>query len=300
MSDEDNKKVLRKAHKAGWYNYYRKFRHFTSFYLKYLTYKFTLWSALRTIGSQKVIQFTILIPVIGYYIIFSEQFCSYTASHLPIGTSCSDNNPSQKTFEIYFAFVLIGTASLLYSIFCPKLIKRYENEIKLIHSENKHLTDVEISKYAKIIGAGHSNIGLRTMNNEIQAEPSFHDAGFLDYANDMIKDKHREIGLNKDDELITYTEQDNAELKQLRVNAQGFIVKIKKNIDGFLRAAYIAENCTLLKTRITISILYLFGFLILLKTGVSTFFSIYLIYYNSTPTHFVREIVEYVSTLFIY
>jgi len=301
MSDKNNKKSPLSTVKAIWHNLFAERRNFILYCLAHLTYKFSLWSVLRTIGNQKVIQFTILVPIIGYYIIFSDQFCTYTASHLPIGTYCIENNPSQKTFEIYFAFVLIGTASLFYSIFCPKLIKRYENEIKLIHAENQHLTDVEISKYAEIINVGSLKIGFRIMNTEIQHEPAFQQSGFLASDNKLIKEKHLEMQSRFwTDQYVKVTQQDKTELAQLGVNATDNITKIRKNKDGFLRSAYAATDCTLVKTRITISLLYLSGFLILLKTGVTTFYSIYHIYYTATPTHWVRQIVEYISTLFIY
>lgn len=111
------------------------------------------WETLRIIGNQKIVQLTILIPVIGYYIIFSEQFCTLTTTikSIDIGISCSEY-PSQKTFLLYFGFSFLAFGSLLYSFFCPALIKKYSDKHEYVKNEkelfDRHTVEITAFKLA--------------------------------------------------------------------------------------------------------------------------------------------------------
>lgn len=283
MSDENNTKIPNKiAFKVIWQNYFRAPYHKIKFSITKTVLNLSQWAVLRTIGNQKIIQFTILVPAIGYYIIFSTQFCDFTATDIDIGISCIDSRPSKKTFELYFAFVSLGLASLFYTLSCPKIIKQYENNTDLIDAEEPHLSNSEIKKYSLNIYKLLNIHPFSPFNNEIKDESAFRHAAILSEA---------EINLKNNRDIAVQTRLEES------VNNRIDIIK-KDHKANLLKCVYFLKNISRTKTRITILTLYILGFAILLWHGVATFLSIYAIYYNSTPTHFIRQIVEYITTLF--
>jgi len=290
MPDKDNNVIPNKiVLKAIWKNYFRVPYFKTTFFIRYKLSILSAWSVLRKIGNQKIIQFTILVPVIGYYIIFSSQFCEFiaTAETVNIGVSCTENTPSQKTFEIYFAFVFLGIASLLYS-FCPKTVKQYANEVELVHTEEQYLTELDIKHYSKLLYNMLKVNPDTSFGYKVEFEPTIQSALSIAADNKKLSD------------LIIVSADNASEItlrERLIDSINEHVQTLKNHKVSLLKLVYTTTDLSLPKTRVTILTLYFLGFSILLWHGIATFFSIYAIYYNNSPTHFIRQIVEYISAL---
>jgi hypothetical protein len=81
------------------------------------------WSRLRSIGNSAPARATIVIPLVGYLIIFNEQVLSYlTLSPEIFGKSVGI---STKLLNIYFGLCFVAIASFLFAWFCPLQIRKY-------------------------------------------------------------------------------------------------------------------------------------------------------------------------------
>jgi hypothetical protein len=91
------------------------------------------WTALRPIGNSSIVKLTILVPAIGYLIIFNDKLVGYVdlireISGLNDGSGLS---VPPRLFQIYFGLCFVAVASAIYSLACPSIIKRYPSAIDL-------------------------------------------------------------------------------------------------------------------------------------------------------------------------
>ena len=90
------------------------------------------WSQLRSISNLPITRATILIPVIGYFLIFNAHVVEY----LHLTPALTDNTIAQgrevswRLLLIYFGLCSIGGASAVYQVCCPAEIKRYSSAVE--------------------------------------------------------------------------------------------------------------------------------------------------------------------------
>ncbi|MCH8261427.1 MAG: hypothetical protein IIA77_00040 [Proteobacteria bacterium] len=107
---------------------------------------FTHWDRLWVIGQLKIVQLTIIVPILGHYIIFADKFCDLVASSKLPSISCSGGLPSDKTYWIYFALILIGISSAIFYLWCPRLVKLHGTAYKYILDESAIIKSPQMSK----------------------------------------------------------------------------------------------------------------------------------------------------------
>jgi hypothetical protein len=109
------------------------------------------WTSLRSIGNLRVVQLTILVPVIGYFILFNDELVQrleFSRQVIPridqhIGLSAGT---LLKLMSLYFGFCFVALGSALFSIFCPALVKRYQDFAEYARTEIDLLTDRHIAE----------------------------------------------------------------------------------------------------------------------------------------------------------
>jgi hypothetical protein len=90
------------------------------------------WSMLRPVGNSLVVKLTIIIPVIGYLIIFNDKLAGYANLIKEFGGNDRLGlSVSPRLFQIYFGLCFVAIASAVYSLACPSIIKRYPSAIDL-------------------------------------------------------------------------------------------------------------------------------------------------------------------------
>jgi hypothetical protein len=90
------------------------------------------WSTLRPVGNSLVVKLTIIIPVVGYLIIFNDKLAGYVDLISEVGGNDRLGlSVSPRLFQIYFGFCFVAIASAVYSLACPSIIKRYPSAIDL-------------------------------------------------------------------------------------------------------------------------------------------------------------------------
>ena len=91
------------------------------------------WSALSSIGQSPVVRLTILVPFVGYLLIFNSHVQDiFTISLQHVIEITGTNNESEIQQELftlnrlnfaYFGLVLIGLASTLFALFAPQEVR---------------------------------------------------------------------------------------------------------------------------------------------------------------------------------
>jgi hypothetical protein len=108
-----------------------------------------LWATLRPVGNSWPARLTILLPLVGYFIIFNDTL---THSHLAnlireFEADTADNlglSVPPRVFQIYFALCFIAVASALYAWLCPSVIKRHSSAGEYIANEGVHLGEFAV------------------------------------------------------------------------------------------------------------------------------------------------------------
>lgn len=91
------------------------------------------WTTLRPVGNSVIVKLTILVPAIGYLIIFNDKLVGYVDLVREISGMDKESGLSipPRLFQIYFGLCFVAIASAIYSLACPSIIKRYPSAIDL-------------------------------------------------------------------------------------------------------------------------------------------------------------------------
>src|ERR1700691_6469979 len=97
------------------------------------------WSTLRSIGNSFAVRATILIPLVGYFIIFNSKLADYVGLIREVtGTDTSGLSVSPRLFETYFGLCFIAVGTAIYSAFCPSVIKKYRTSAAFAGDDGSH------------------------------------------------------------------------------------------------------------------------------------------------------------------
>jgi hypothetical protein len=136
-----------------------------------------LWSTLRPVGNSWATRLTILIPLVGYFIIFNAKFSQYIELITEIGGKPQSEfslSVPPRLFQIYFGLCFIAAGSAIYSLFCPPVIKRHASAGEFVREEGDHLGEYAIgqigervrrSEFAQELADFHTR-----MNNRISQD----------------------------------------------------------------------------------------------------------------------------------
>jgi hypothetical protein len=92
------------------------------------------WDELRTIGNSRLVKLTIIVPLIGYMILFNDQLVKYLELSSPYfrDVFLSGETGSGTTWSLayrlycfYFGFTALAIGALVYEFRCPKLVQTY-------------------------------------------------------------------------------------------------------------------------------------------------------------------------------
>ena len=84
------------------------------------------WAQLRSAGNSRIVQTSVLFPLVGYLILFNDQVISFLSMHKldhpPDGFLASIW--TRKLYFLYFGLMSLGIGSFIYSLRCPFIICR--------------------------------------------------------------------------------------------------------------------------------------------------------------------------------
>jgi hypothetical protein len=80
------------------------------------------WNDLRRIGNSSVARASVIMPVIGYMILFNSEIIGLLKIHSDF---CRDCSISWRLYMLYFSSCSFAVGAILYSMFCPSTVKLY-------------------------------------------------------------------------------------------------------------------------------------------------------------------------------
>jgi hypothetical protein len=114
---------------------------------------FPEWSALRGFGNSPPAKLTILIPLIGYLIIFNDKIVPFLELSQQITGASSDYGASisPRLLSIYFGLCLIAVGTAIYSMRCPTEVKYYGSSAAYVGGDGPSLGDFAMEEIEKVL-----------------------------------------------------------------------------------------------------------------------------------------------------
>jgi hypothetical protein len=98
------------------------------------------WTRLREIGNSSATKMTILIPLVGYLIIFNQNVVGLLTLSRELVGMPAHQEPSTRLLCMYFGLCLIAVGSIVYNVLCPSIVKRYTSAPEFIGNELAHVS----------------------------------------------------------------------------------------------------------------------------------------------------------------
>ena len=93
------------------------------------------WADLRGISNSYAAKSTILIPLIGYWIIFNDYVVNWLRlAHQLEGIPATDHI-SPRVLWLYMGFCAIALGTLIYALRCPLEVKKYGDYVDYINGD---------------------------------------------------------------------------------------------------------------------------------------------------------------------
>lgn len=115
------------------------------------------WTDFRTISNTSATRAVILIPLLGYWIIFNENIAAYTGlvkTLVPGDATTQHHGPPFRLFATYFALCLVAVGSALYQWLCPAEIKQYPGASEYVGGVAPELSSIEYARMRKEVEHG--------------------------------------------------------------------------------------------------------------------------------------------------
>ena len=93
--------------------------------MKLILPRFIHWSAVNTLSNSFAARATILIPLIGYLILFNEKMADYLNLIGVLNANDNHYGVSLRLLSLYMGLCFIAAAVMVYSLRCPREIKGY-------------------------------------------------------------------------------------------------------------------------------------------------------------------------------
>jgi hypothetical protein len=119
----------------------------------------TRWSNLRLIGNSNILKFTILIPIIGYMILFNEHLVQhFNLAEEFFGEVNPENDKRAlnvitfwRLYCFYFGFCFLGGGAFLFHLICPPQIRRHGDQSNYVREEKQVTPGKSMKEYFKFL-----------------------------------------------------------------------------------------------------------------------------------------------------
>lgn len=97
------------------------------------------WTDLRTLSNSTAARATVLIPLVGYLIVFNENIAQYLALASELGGTGSAAQVSSRLLSIYLGLTFVAVGAVIYGRYCPPEVKRFQTASSYIQSDKESL-----------------------------------------------------------------------------------------------------------------------------------------------------------------
>jgi len=101
------------------------------------------WSRLRGTGNSLPVRLTVLIPVVGYLVIFNSYIVKYLELAKEFGGAQAMDNASvsPRLLLIYFGLCAVALGSVIYDRFCPDEVKHFGTSAAYVGGDGRSIGD---------------------------------------------------------------------------------------------------------------------------------------------------------------
>ncbi|EIV8665315.1 hypothetical protein MA788_003971 [Vibrio parahaemolyticus] len=115
------------------------FELYKGFDLKYQTPN---WPSIKMLGQSNAVKLTMIIPFVGYLILFNGHVVSLINSVFEMASISEEEvNYISNLYFIYFGLTALGIATLMFQLLCPPLIKEYTSVRAYVESNIDFMTE---------------------------------------------------------------------------------------------------------------------------------------------------------------
>ncbi|WP_375147394.1 hypothetical protein, partial [Vibrio parahaemolyticus] len=130
------------------------------------------WKALRVIGESNAVKLTILTPLFGYTILFSEKFQQWitlASSTIGVDSTQAASITLSNSYYLYFGLIALASASVLYNLASPSLTKEYRSNRDYVQENIDHITPSRLFGLSSFVERSY---GVQEEKHEIFAKIS--------------------------------------------------------------------------------------------------------------------------------
>ena len=146
---------------------------------EYLKRRVPYWTQYRDISNSAAARAVILVPLIGYWIIFNNQMIEWTKLSKFIDGEPAAAGPPLRLFATYFGLCLVAIASAIYQWKCPDVIKLYPTASMYVGQVGPQMSRIEQDRVELILREGDEESRARhrgqALGSDFAAEPKSED-----------------------------------------------------------------------------------------------------------------------------
>lgn len=243
------------------------------------------WSSLRTLGQSRILGLTMLIPFLGTLIMFNQYVIDLLALSPDVlsrwlGPGVEHELSASRVITVnrlvvtYFGLVLVGGASFVFTLLCPREVKIYGSAQAYIETERLLITPARTALLVTVVAEDYLvNWGDEESPGE---PPAIKQLAYPMTLVSLFEEVVREISeksLEGADADI-YSANGNIyiakvarilseKIKGLRALWKSFHTEAQKSTTDLLSIRYMALDHSKPVVRLVVSLLYLIGFSVL-------------------------------------
>src|SRR6266478_1435957 len=128
------------------------------------------WSDLRAIGNSGPAKLTILIPLIGYLVIFNAQLAHYLELVAEVGgLNAHMFSVSPRLLLIYFGLCSFAVGSALYSFRCSNEVKKYGTSSAYVGGDGASIKDYALEPFEKFLAKSSYGDEYHKLRNRFES-----------------------------------------------------------------------------------------------------------------------------------
>lgn len=97
--------------------------------------EFSKWNTLRVIGNSTIGKAAIVVPVLGYLLLFNHEVVNFLKLH---STLCNECAISWRLIFFYFGSFFVAIGSVLYGLACPVVVERHAGAHDFYEAEKEY------------------------------------------------------------------------------------------------------------------------------------------------------------------
>jgi hypothetical protein len=148
------------------------------------------WSRLRGTGNSLPVRLTVLIPVVGYLIIFNSYIVKYLELAKEFGGAQAMENASvsPRLLLIYFGLCAVALGSVIYDHFCPDEVKHFGTSAAYVGGDGRSIGDFALEAIEVKLRSSALAKRYAEMRDRLEiAQRDHHARVSIDYSQDALR-----------------------------------------------------------------------------------------------------------------